>query len=269
MKHPYLDLPLPISIGHRGAAGHAPENTVPSFELALQQGAAILESDLHASADGEIIMLHDPLLERTSNHTGPCDKLDYRALQALDAGYHFKDNDGNFPFRNQDIYIPSLKECLNSFPKARWNLEIKAKGQELLQSVFDIVEAAESEEHVLLAAADHNIMQSLRLEAARRHSKIAIGTSSSEVVAFLKCMAEKKPPQADLLALQVPESFGSQTLVTQEFVDYAHEFDIQVHVWTVNEAASMEALLRRGVDGIITDYPDRLLQCIQQHKQGQ
>jgi glycerophosphoryl diester phosphodiesterase len=92
--HPFFDLTRPIVIGHRGAAGDCPENTLLSFDTALRQGAQILESDVHVSRDGIPVLLHDPSLERTTDGSGDAAEFDWAELRQLDAAYPCRNADG-------------------------------------------------------------------------------------------------------------------------------------------------------------------------------
>ena len=126
MRHPYFDLPRPIVFGHRGACGEAPENTLPSFERALADGAAILETDVHLTRDGEVVIAHDPDVARMTNGTGRVSELSLAELTALDAGHRFSPDDGaTFPYRGRGIRIPTLREVFRGLLYDRETLDIK------------------------------------------------------------------------------------------------------------------------------------------------
>ena len=126
MRHPFFDLPTPIVVGHRGASGERPENTLPAFERAVAQGAMVLETDVHISRDGVVVLSHDPDLARTTEAEGPIAARSFDELKALDAGYRFSPDGGrSFPQRGRKIRIPSLHEAFEAFPGIRFNVEIK------------------------------------------------------------------------------------------------------------------------------------------------
>ena len=115
MPHPFFGSPeqRPLILGHRGAAGATPENTLVSFECGLESGAHILESDVHLSRDGVPILLHDPEVDRTSDGSGSVADLDLAAIQALDAGYRFSPDEGeSFPYRAKGLTIPTLQDLV-------------------------------------------------------------------------------------------------------------------------------------------------------------
>lgn len=258
MSHSFFDVDRPIVIGHRGAAGDRPENTLLSFETALEQGAQILESDIHLSRDGVPILLHDPSLERTTDGRGDASEASWSELCALDAGIHFETEDGKRPFCGQGVRIPSLEEAFGQFPEARFNLEIKCAGAAGIRATLDLVERFGRADRTLLAAGEDPIMKDLRSALVTHPARPAIGASLHEIVAAVSSAINGSEMPEGVMALQIPATFGDQPLATREFVDHAHANGVQIHVWTINDLAEIEALLDLGVDGIVTDYPGRM-----------
>jgi glycerophosphoryl diester phosphodiesterase len=264
VPHPYFDVPRPTVIGHRGCAGETPENTLPSFARALEQGAAILESDVHVTRDGVPVLLHDELLERTTDGSGRVAGLTLAELRRLDAGHRFSPDGGaTHPFRGRGIQVPTLEEALAAFPDARFNLELKeGAAPGLVERSLEVVEKAGRASRTLLTAGDDALMARLRAEVARRGVPVALGASVADVVAFLASALAYRAPPPGAMALQVPPTFAGRPLVTREFVEHAHAHGIVVHVWTIDEPDEMRALLALGVDGIVTDFPARLCSLI-------
>src|SRR5690606_4473246 len=150
---PYL-AGAPLLIAHRGGAALAPENTLLAFERAIRWwGADILELDVQPTRDGEVVVLHDATLDRTTDGSGPVAHLPLARVRELDAGYRFSADDGRtFPFRGRGVTVPTLEEVLTAFPGIRVNVEIKdgrAQGR-----VAEVVEALGAEHRVLIAAAE-------------------------------------------------------------------------------------------------------------------
>jgi len=258
VRHPYLALPTPVSIGHRGCAGEVPENTLPSFARALEQGAAILESDVHLTRDGVAVLIHDPTVDRVTEQTGSVAGTIWSELQRFDAGYRFSSDGGQSqPFRGEGLRIPSLVEAFEVFPSARFNLELKADDPRLVPAAVDAVTAMGREDRTLLTAGDDAIMAVLRKRLAELERPIAQGASTADVLDFVRTAVAGGTPIAEPMALQIPADFGGHPLVTRELVAHAHAHDVHVHVWTINDPAEMDALLDLGVDGIITDFPAR------------
>lgn len=261
MTHPYFDLPPPLVMGHRGCAGEAPENTLVAFELGLEQGAHILESDVHLTHDGVPVLIHDAVVDRVTDGTGAVADYALDSLRELDAGHRFE-TAGGHPYRGHGLRIPTLEEALARFPRARFNLELKANVPAMVERSLDVLEAAGAGERVLLSAGSGALMSAIDRELAARGIPAARGASAPDVLAFLRAALDDKPPPPGPMALQVPAEFRDRPLVTPEFVAHAHRHGLHVHVWTINEPAEMERLLDLGVDGVITDHPARLAQRI-------
>ena len=255
--HPYFDVPTPTVIGHRGASGECPENTLPAFERAAADGAVILESDVHRTRDGAFVLIHDDLLERTTDGRGRVADQTLAALRALDAGARFAGSDGSFPFRGRGVRIPTLEEFLEAFPRHRLNLEIKAHDAALIEGVAELIRKTGREDTTLLAAAEDPIMHDLRAYLRRTGVRTAVGASAGDVLAFVRAALDGTPPPPGPMALQVPPGFGGRDLVTPRFVEHAHAHGLAVHVWTINDEAEMRRLLDLGVDGNMSDFPGR------------
>jgi glycerophosphoryl diester phosphodiesterase len=266
MTHPYFDLPAPLVLGHRGAAGAAPENTLLSFERAIELGAQIIESDVRATADDVPVLLHDGDLERITDGSGRVEDRTLAEVKELDAGYHFSIEDRGDPswlpgpddhFRGRGLRIPTLAEAFESFPAARFNLEIKARSPVLIAEVVQLVREFDREALTLLTAGDDAIMEVLREELHRSGVNPAIGASVSDILGVVQSALEAAEPPGNAMALQIPPTFSGQPLVTTELIAHSHKYGIQIHVWTINDEAEMSRLLDLGVDGLVTDFPAR------------
>lgn len=260
MRHPFFALPHPIVIGHRGAAGDYPENTLLSFEHALDQGAAILESDVHLSRDGIPILLHDETLERVCGTPGAASDRSWQELRALDAGVGFRSADGSQPFLGRGVRIASLEQAFERFPDARFNLEIKCPGERVLRESIRLIERFERADRTLLTAGEDAIMRALRRAVAESRVRPALGASLSEVLAVIASALRGETMPDGVMALQIPAEFAGKPLVTRALVEHAHAHGIEVHVWTINARDEIEALLGLGVDGIVTDFPGRMVE---------
>jgi len=263
MAHPYFDLPRPVILGHRGAAGAAPENTLVSFARGLEDGADVIESDVHGTRDGVPVLLHDERVDRTTNGTGAVADLDFAAIRELDAGHRFASlEDGGFPYRGRGVVVPTLREAFEAFPEARFNLEIKSPGRALLRTIVELVVELGREDRTLLVAGEDPIQAELRAQLAETGARPALGASVSDILEVVRAAVEQRAPRTDSMALQVPRDFAGQPLVTRALIDHCHAHGIQVHVWTINEPDEMRALLDLGVDGLVTDWPSRMARLL-------
>lgn len=251
----YLDGPRPRLFAHRGASGILPENTLEAFATGRRAGADRLELDVHATADGEVVVLHDDTVDRTTNGTGPVRTLSLAALQRLDAGHRFRAPDGTFPYRGRGLRVPTLGELLTAFPDTPLNIEVKQGDPPIEPAVLAVLDRFDARKRVLLAAEHAHIMTRIRAAAP----DVLTSFSATEVADFVirereGRLGDYRPPG---VALQVPPAFGDIRIVTPQSVDAAHGLGLEVHVWTINEEPEMEALLDVGVDGLMTDLPGR------------
>lgn len=249
----------PLLIGHRGAAGLAPENTLPSFREAVERWAVdMVELDVRTTSDGACVVIHDATVDRTTDGTGPVANMTLAELRELDAGYRFRGEAGGEPFVGKGITVPTLDEVLEAFPDTRITVEIKTgSAQHALQ---DTIRRHHAAERVVVAGMNH------RDQALFRGYEGARSASTLEARRFYTLhrlgLGWLAPIGADVF--QVPELYpcdgreeeGARRIVTPRFIRDAARRDIPVHVWTVNDPADMRRLLDWGVDGLVTDRPD-------------
>ncbi len=258
MDSRYFTPPRPRFFAHRGSSAAFPENTLPAFSAAVSIGIGYLELDVWGSRDGRIFVHHDETLDRTCGDPRRICEVDSTELAALDAGYGFTMDGRIFPFRGQGISPPLLEDVLRSFPQVRVNIEIKQNEPPVEKEVLEVVKKTGSEDRVLLASEKDAVLQRMR----KICGPIPTGMSAGEAAGFFGwvkggCSASYRPPGA---ALQIPEEYGIVKLVTEETVAAAHAAGLEVHVWTVNQLSDMRRLLSVGVDGIMSDYPNLLME---------
>lgn len=243
-----------LVVAHQGASGHVPGDTLESFRLGFEMGAHVAEMDLHLTSDGRVVVIHDATVDRTTNGSGPVAGMTLRELKALDAGYGFTGPDGSRPYRGRGLTVPTLDEVFEAFPGRPLLLELKPEADpSLADAVAERIEAHSARDRVVVASFSGETLRRFRA----RMPDVATSFSLDEALAFLALGLHPwyRPPGQ---VLQVPEHLGSFPLVNPVFLWVARHRGLDVHVWTVNETADMERLLAMGVDGIITDYPDRL-----------
>lgn len=257
MTSRYLERPRPRLFGHRGASAHYPENTLPAFQAAIDAGVPYLELDVWATRDGVVVAHHDETLQRLCGDPRRISDVTLSELKALDAGFGFSPDGSHRPSSGQGITVSTLNEVFNAFPDALYNIEIKQESPAIEKGVLAAIESAGMADRVMLAAEQDSIMLRLRPLC----SAIPTSFSFGELAAFFTwlqegCRGDYRPPG---IALQIPESWNGQLLVTAETVRAAHALGLEMHVWTVNETQDMERLLGLGVDGLMSDYPERLV----------
>ena len=257
--HTFFRGQKPRLFAHRGASGEAPENTVAAFQRATELGIVYAELDVHATHDGHVVVTHDATIERTTNGQGQIRALSLAELQQFDAGYHFSLDQGQtFPFRGSGVQIPTLVEVLQRFPTLRITIEIKQTEPAIEESVLAAVRSCGREDHVVIASEHDAVLARVRGLAP----EMATNFGYWEVAEFIRRVstqefADYQPPGH---AFQIPVEFHGISLVNEHTVAAAHALNCEMHVWTVDEPQEMEQLLDLGVDGIMSNFPGRLLE---------
>jgi glycerophosphoryl diester phosphodiesterase len=232
-----------LNIAHRGASGHAPENTLAAFKKAIQLDAHMIELDLHLSLDGQLMVIHDRSLKRTTGHPGSVNELPLRTLKTLDAGSWFDPC-----YRGEQI--PTLQEVFDLVgDRVRLNIEIK-KGfrtyQGLEEKLLGVLDRYKQSSSSLISSFDESVLQEIR----RQDTRIPIGYLSERGTASQMIHRALK-----LGAVSV---HGPAKVISEDLIRTAHGEGLQVYVYTVNALQEMRYWIEQGADGIFTNYPDRL-----------
>ncbi len=251
----------PLVIAHRGGAGVFPENTLYAFQSAWQLGVDVLEMDIRETVDGQLVIMHDKNVRRTTDGEGEVSQIKLEDLKKLNAGFNFTpDNGQSYPFREQKVPIPTLAEVFTALPNAKFNLEIKHQTPTIVGSLCSLIREHQMSEKVIVAAFSQTSLDEFRGTCP----EVATSAGTSEITKFLvyykSGLGSSYTPL--MSALQIPEKVGGLQIVSNEFVETAHQLNLEVHVWTVNQPADMQRLIENKVDGIMTDYPDKLLDLL-------
>ena len=254
--------PPPRVLAHRGDSEFYPENTLPAFISAGNLKVDVIETDVHLTADDEVVIWHDKTLDRQTNGTGIVEAFTLKQLKMLDAGYYYtKDNGKTFPFRGTGVTLMSLDEALESLPDMRFNIDLKTKNSRLPEKFTEVVERHNAMDRILGASFHTKNLEALR----SLMPGMSTSFSMSEVfILFMKQKLGARPSTGEKLkgqVLQIPEHYGILKILTESFMRTFHEAGLHIHVWTINNEDDMRRLIRMGVDGIFTDNP-RLLQKV-------
>lgn len=262
MSREVLTHERPAALAHRGSRELWPENTMVAFQGAIDLGYRFLETDLHATADGKLVLFHDDTLGRTTDQTGKVSKWTWEDLADVDAGYRF-DPIHHFPHRGRGVAIPSLEELATTFPNALLTLDLKQSGMEPL--LVEAVHRLNLWDRVIVGSfSDARIRRFRKLTGGR----VATSSGPRETLGAMTTARLGRPLNVRADALQIPESYGKRTVLTERLIESAHASGKQIHVWTVNERADMERLLDMGADGLITDRPDILKDLMIERGEG-
>jgi glycerophosphoryl diester phosphodiesterase len=250
-----------LVIAHQGGEQLRPSNTLPAFAHAVELGVDVLEMDIHASQDGILVVMHDDTVDRTTDGNGRLQDLSLTQIQQLDAGYYWTDDAGQtYPYRGQGITVPTLEEIFLAFPQMPLNIEIKQRQPSIVPAVCALLDQYGRRHNVLIASFHPETM----LEFRETCPGVATSMTEPEIRRFFTLntifLAGLFGPPGE--AFQVPEYAGGLHVVTGRFVRGAAGRNVAVHVWTINDPADMQRFIDLGVDGLITDRPDLLLELL-------
>lgn len=273
-EHPWIQRARaagrPLVFAHRGGARIAPENTLSAFERAHALGVDGFELDVRLSRDGEVMVIHDADVDRTTNGSGRVSAMTSAELRALDAGCRFKDSCAGPAIaagaERGDTRIPFLRDVLARFPEEMLIIELKGANPALPPRAFEIVRDAGALHRVCFGGFQRHMLIGVRRCGRRNTSdrsneaRVCSSASREETRWSLYRSWVRMPwPWRPYDAFQVPEISRRTRVVSPEFVRAAHARGLLVQVWTVNDEPAMQRLLSWGVDGLISDRPDLAL----------
>jgi glycerophosphoryl diester phosphodiesterase len=277
----------PLVIAHAGGRDLNPENTMRAFKYAYSLEVDVLEMDALMTSDTVLVAHHGENetgnISLQSDGDGLVHKMTYDELQKYNFGYNFKDEKGNYPYRNctQDevfkleINIPRIEDVFKTFGKnIHYNIEIKANGdarhEEIVEELFRLIEKYDLENHVLVSS----FLDDINDFFTSKNPRVAQSTSKRSTIEFLikhlfGFSFLFKP--GNNAALEIPvkrkASFlGEIDLTSKALIEKAHQMNMAVYYWTINDVDEMKRLIEKGADGIITDRPDIMISLIEKMK---
>ncbi len=260
----YDDALRTLVIAHQGGDGVWPGDTMFAFEQAVQIGADVLEMDAHITKDGHIVLMHDEKVDRTTDGAGLIEEMTLDEIKKLDAAYDWSTDEGKtFPYRGQGIQAPTLEEVFQRFPQMRYVIEIKLTNNPIDKPLCDLIRQYNMQDKALIGSFHDEAMKNFRATCP----EVATSASRTEVRNYVLL------GKVFLWGFYVPrfqtiqppwdpeESLGIQ-IMTERFVRESHAKNIRVEPWTVDDPELMKLYIEWGVDGIITDRPDLLVEAL-------
>lgn len=233
------------NVAHRGAAAYAPENTIASFDVAVGMKADYIELDVQRSKDGELVLIHDTTVDRTTDGTGKVRDLTFEQLRNLDAGSWKGEQ-----FKGEPI--PTFEEILDRY-HGKVGILIELKAPELYPGIEEQVAQALKERNLDKPQNEKIILQSFNFESMKKMNEllpqVPIGVLTSNRAHTTTEALQEFSTYADWFN----PSYG---IVTEELVNQVHSLGMQIGSWTVRSQAAADFLFEMDVDAIITDYPD-------------
>ncbi len=230
-----------LVLAHRGASGYAPENTLKAFKTAWKMSADMIELDVQETSDGRLVCIHDFELSRTTNGEGYVGELTYREIRELDAG--------------KGERVPLLSEVLD-FARGRIGVNIEVKALNVEKRILELVTEREMLDSVMFSSFMHNTVRVIKNLNANARTAILLTEPKDDAIRYA----------LDFRANAINPPFET---LTPELVKDAHEANLEVFPYTMNDASSMRKLLSIGSDGLITDLPDVCVKVVESFLQSQ
>ena len=262
---PYYDgVTGTLVIAHQGGDGVWPGDTMYAFERAVEIGADVLEMDAHITKDGRIVLMHDETVDDTTDGTGLIEEMTLEELKKLDAAYDWSNDGGQtFPYRGMGIQVPTLDELFEEFPQLRYVIEIKLTQNPIDKPMCDLIRKYNMQNKVVIASFHDEAMKNFRATCP----EVATSASRTEVrnyvllgKAFLwgfyiPKFESVQPPFDPKDSLNIP-------IMTKRFIRESHAKNIAVEPWTVDDPELIKQYIEWGVDGIMTDRPDLMVEIL-------
>lgn len=264
--HPFYTQPRPATMvfAHMGGDGVWPGDTLYAFEQAALLGVDAFDMDAHITRDGQIVLIHDESVDRTTDGHGQVETMRLPDIKRLDAAYKWsKDGGKTFPYRGQGIQVPTLEEVFQKYPSMRYLIEIKKTQTPIAVPLCDLILKYQMQDRVIVASFHDEAMQLFR----KTCPSVATSASRSEVITFVLLskigLSGLVSPQYQ--ALQVPfetsETYGIP-LMTEAFIKAAHKKNLKVETWTLDDPQLMKRYMQWGIDGVDTDRPDLMMELL-------
>lgn len=254
----FFDKPVSL-IAHRGGAEAWPENTLIAYmSLVEKYPDAIIECDVRMTADGQLVMMHDESVDRTTGGTGKVAEMTWEEIKALDAAYHFsRDGGETFVWRDKNVRVPTFQQALQVVTGTRFMIDIKSEcGVDAVPLVLQAIREAGAEERVLLGSFDDEILKAVEEQAPDIPTYYSEGRGVMLVMALRGTEWDAYKPTNEMLS--VGEEHIAEFNITPEEIAAIQQKGIRISIWTVDDQEGMEKYLKMGVDGIITDTPEVL-----------
>jgi glycerophosphoryl diester phosphodiesterase len=263
-RNPYLARPA-WNVAHQGGEALRPSNTLTAFRNAAALGVQMLDTDLHMTADGALVLSHDDTVDRLTDGSGRIRELTLAQLRALDAGARFSADGTTYPYQGQGLSIPTLEEALAAGGRLPWTIEIKQDTPSIAEPFCKVLRDQGVVSRVVVASFSDRAMRDFRAACPEVMTSMTESELRPLVLLSKVGLAGLAPAPGQLA--QVPVRSGGIEVVTPSFVRQMHARGIAVHVWTINDPAEMRRLLAMGVDGIDTDRPD-LMKAVLAERRG-
>ena len=264
LRLPSVPRPLVIAHGNEAGNGLYPGNTLLYLEKMVELGVDALEIDLALTADGYLVLIHDTEVDRTTEAQGAVASMTLEELRALNMAHHWTPDGQSFPYRDAPLGVVTIDEVFAALPNTPLIIELKNDDPRAAQALCRSVRAAGSEGRVVVSSFFGGVIGHFR----QLCPEVATGAATFEAMLFFAaqlCHAERLL-RPGYQTMQLPMQYYGIPVFSRRFVRAARNCGLHISVWTVNAARDMRRYIDLGLDGVVTDRPDTLIELLQQQK---
>ena len=263
LKKPYI-------FAHQGGELLAPTNTMAAFAVAdVIGGVDFLDIDVHMTRDGQLVGIHDSTVDRTTNGHGRVDSYSLADLQKLDAGYRFRDLQGQYSYRDKGVRIPALEEVFSTYASKYYlHFEVKDaspkdRSSQIEEKLWKLIQDYHMEKKVIVASFQQSIVERFNQLA---QGQVVIGAGRSEVTRFVLAHTSRFPLlyRRYCHVLEIPLASSGISLKKRSLIEKVHRLGMEVYYWTIDDVPAMKELIELGADGLFTNRPDLLKEVVQE-----
>lgn len=252
--------PMVIAHGDESGCGLYPGNTLLYMHKMLELGVDALELDLNLTADGRLVLMHDPTLERTTNGRGLVIEHSLAQLRKLNAAHHWSRDGEHFPYRDNPIPIATIDEVFAQVPATPLIIELKNNSPAAAQALSRAIDTAGCGERLIVSSFHRPVIREFR----RLCPQVRTGVTMPEALLFYVAQGLGTAGwlHCDYRAMQLPTHYLGLNVYSERFVKAARRHGLHLAVWTVDDCEQMKQYIALGLDGIVTNRPDRLLKLL-------
>ncbi len=260
----FPELKKPVMLTHQGGELLAPTNTIAAFDHAHEIGGSdFFDIDVHLSKDGYLVGIHDETVDRTTNGHGRVDAYTLAELQALDAGYHFQDLQGQYSYRGKGVQILALEDIFKKYAHIYYlHFEVKDTypkngPSQIEEKLWALVQKYQMEKRVIVASFQQGIVDRFNTLAG---GQVVMGAGKAEIAQFVLAHKLRLPGfyRRKSQVLEIPTASSGFNLKDRRLIEGAHRLGMAVYYWTIDDKDEMRELLEMGADGLFTNRPDIL-----------
>lgn len=262
-EHPYYaNLPAGTQVHAHGGGQHLmPDNTMLAFMHAAELGVHVIELDVNVTKDGEIVVLHDTTVDRTTDGTGRVVDFTIEELLRLDGAYNWRPpGSTEYPYRGQGVHIPLLRDVFETFPNHAINVEMKSPDPRMPGLLCDLITETGREHTVLVASFIQDHLYEFRNQCPSVAT--SAGPSEAQTFVIMNYLGLGRLYTPAMESFQVPMKQGNIPVVNKLLRRGLAERNVRLDVWTINDEPTMQYLIDIHADGIITDRPDLALSLL-------